>query len=106
MVGFPVGPDDTVMGGHGNDTLDALTGDILHGGAGRDVFRTFAGYAVTVADFTHGKDQLQIFAPQGAELTLQVQGTGDTVLLVDGVETVVLQGLTPAQFDLADVFIL
>ncbi len=77
--------DDTLVGGAGNDYLagyqgnDLLSGgegnDTLYGNGGRDIFvleGNFAGEIDTIADFTSGKDRIQlsgeVFARLGDEV--------------------------------------
>lgn len=101
---------DTLMGDEGNDTLlgnkkdDVLDGgaddDTMTGGRGADTF-IFSGGADTITDFTDDVDTIHIRSHLVAEGTTAadlidsatVTG-GNTVITLDGGDTLTIQGLT------------
>lgn len=108
--------DDVLSGGIGNDTLRAGQGsDTLTGGTGADVFGVdVGGGTIRVTDFDMTQvagrttDQFDVSAmtgPYGNPLTWRDvtvtdtngNGTGDAVLTFPSGETVILQGVSPAQ---------
>lgn len=109
------GRNDTVDGGTGSDTIDGGTGnDSLTGGAGDDVFVVSAGSgADTISDFDVNdsdgdgryNDQLDLSGltdAQGnpiqlADVTVTDDGFGNALLSFPNGETILLQGVSPAQ---------
>lgn len=106
---------DTLEGGDGADTLQGGTGaDVLTGGAGDDVFVLSDGDgADTITDFDTGdsnldgvyNDQLDLSGltdgsgnPVNAfDVTVSDDGSGNALLSFPNGESIVLQGVTPAQ---------
>ena len=102
--------DDVILGDGGDDTLLGGTGaDVLAGGDGDDAF-VFAGTfgSDRITDFSAGAasgDQLD-FARLGiefADLTIAAAGA-DTWITLGHHGAVLLEGVTPAELDLADDF--
>jgi Ca2+-binding RTX toxin-like protein len=100
---------DTLLGGHGNDTLNGNAGDVMSGGSSIDEFivhlpetqnaETWPDAAI-ITDFDPATETVEVIV-NFREDASTVQGTdpdtGDAALFVDGTMVVVFQGLTPAQ---------
>ena len=106
--------DDTLDGGQGDDTLHGDAGNnLLTGGAGEDVFALGFGATNSVTDFDIGdadgngyyNDQLDVSALRTLEgnpvrvwdVVVSDDGFGNALLTFPEGETVVMQGVTPAQ---------
>jgi len=94
----------TLTGGSGYDFLIAGPNDTLIGGAGNDTFVFNQGFGnETVANFNPNQDQLSfnhaLFAQSTAAFVLsQTHGTGfGAVIVVDPHDTITLPGVTTAQ---------
>jgi Ca2+-binding RTX toxin-like protein len=101
---------DVLYGGNGNDTLIGDSGDSLHGGAGADQFNVVlgGGEVVEVQDFLQGSDVLHILYDPATTPVLTTSAVVNgartsTMVLVDGVETVLLQGVTPDSLTDSDI---
>lgn len=93
--------DDTITGGDGNDTLT--------GGAGNDTFRFTARFDHdTITDFAAGTaigdviDFTSLFADFTAVLVASQQVGGDTVITLDGNNTLTLQNVAISQLNAND----
>ena len=98
--------DDKLSGGGGRDRIEGGAGnDILKGGGGRDVF-VFDGTGLgrdRIKDFRPNKDQIVINHEEILEfsdLNIRFRG-GDTFIRYDG-NTIVIEGIRPAQLDADD----
>ncbi len=108
--------DDTIVGGTGNDTLSGGAGDdILSGGVGCDIFEASQGggndtvtdFDLTVrqgqtSQFTDQIDISDLQNPDGSpvyahQVVVTDDGNGNALLTFPEGETLVLQGVTPAQ---------
>ncbi|MEO0938406.1 MAG: Hint domain-containing protein [Pseudomonadota bacterium] len=113
LAGASSGGNDSINAHSGNDTLDGGAGnDTLTGGAGDDVFVISSG-ADTITDFDIGdsdgngstNDQLDVSnltdaggkAVNDWDVVVSDDGSGNALLTFPNGETVVLQGVTPAQ---------
>jgi hypothetical protein len=111
---FGGGEDDTLSGGDGNDLLSGGTGDnTLTGGSGDDTFIIGDNAADVVTDFSltdtdsDGRfdDQIDVSGlDDGAGGPVNIwntqvvdDGAGNAKLIFPGGETLILQGVTPAQ---------
>ncbi|OCX66279.1 hypothetical protein BFP70_06140 [Thioclava sp. SK-1] len=98
----PDGPD-TLLGGDGDDAIVASDGDIVSGGAGADIIGNVMGDGfdpITITDFDPAEDILYLNGDivDPASLTLATGTSATTTLVqVDGVTHVILQGLAPTQ---------
>lgn len=103
---------DTLIGGDGNDVIDggfASAGDatdVATGGAGDDTFFMRNGYdSLTVTDFTHGEDVLDLRFYSGATSLSSfslVQNGADVVAFLSGGETVRFLSQDLAAFGASD----
>ncbi|MEX0310303.1 MAG: Hint domain-containing protein, partial [Tateyamaria sp.] len=106
--------NDSITGGDGNDTLGGGTGnDTLTGGGGDDTFVMSQDGATVVTDFDTGdadgdgfyNDQLDVSdlrTPDGRpvhvfDVVVTDDGNGNALLTFPEGETIVLQGVSPAQ---------
>lgn len=109
--------DDRIRGGKGNDIIDGGGGndrlrgdggdDLLTGGAGRDRFIfNLQGGTDTVTDFTNGEDRMDMtnFGLTGFDALAGhiAQVAADTVITMDGGETIVLQNVLTSTIDAGD----
>ena len=99
-----------LMGGDGDDRLNGMGGDdVLYGDGGADTFVFGIGTGVdTVADFRVGIDKLDLsafgFASFAALLeVVQDDGSGNSVIDLDGGDRVILRGVTKAQLSSGDM---
>jgi Ca2+-binding RTX toxin-like protein len=105
--------DDTLRGGNGADTLRGGAGDdFLYGGAGADVFVFRRGDGDDrIADFENGTDRIDLrdFALASFAALSAVAANRPAGLLIDldtfGGDTIIVAGLTKAQFDAGDVIL-
>ena len=118
-----LGGDDRLRGEKGNDILnggdgnDRLKGgndnDTLTGGAGNDRFAfDLQGGTDTLTDFTHAEDKLDFtnfnIVATGTETAFEVlmshaeQVGNDTVFVMDGGQTMILQNVLISILDLDD----
>jgi Ca2+-binding RTX toxin-like protein len=103
--------DDHLIGDNGNNVLDAGFGghDTLTGGAGNDTFVFHSGQ-LTVTDFAHGHDQIDVsafgFTAQQLQTIIDATTAGDHVLTVAANDTITLQGVDVHQLQASSDFIL
>ncbi|MGZ2256566.1 DUF6851 domain-containing protein [Roseobacter sp. A03A-229] len=100
--------DDDLGGDRGNDVISGGDGfDTLRGGSGSDdfVFRFGETGFDEIADFVAGEDQLQLVG-FGRSATASFSDVGGAVMvLVDGVEIALLDGVTPADLSAVDTVV-
>jgi Ca2+-binding RTX toxin-like protein len=103
--------DDHLIGDHANNVLDAGLGghDVLTGGAGNDTFVFHSGQ-LTVTDFAHGHDEIDVsafgFTAQQLQTIIDATTAGDHVLTVAANDTITLQGVDVHQLQASSDFIL
>jgi Ca2+-binding RTX toxin-like protein len=105
--------DDSLYGGNGSDTLRGDRGDdVLWGGRNADIFVFRRGDGNDrIADFENGIDRIDLrdFALASFAALAAVASNRPAGLLIDldsfGGDTIMVAGLTKAQFDAGDVIL-
>jgi len=103
--------DDHLIGDNGNNVLDGGFGghDTLTGGAGNDTF-VFHGNQLTVTDFQHGQDQIDVsyfgFTQQQLQTIIDATTPGDHALTLAANDTITFQAVDVHQLQASSDFIL
>jgi Ca2+-binding RTX toxin-like protein len=104
---FGSGFDDHLTGDNGNNVLDGGLGghDTLTGGAGNDTF-VFHGNQLTVTDFQHGQDQVDVsdfgFTQQQLQTLIDATTPGDHALTLAANSTITFQAVDVHQLQASD----
>ena len=99
------GGNDTLRGGDGYDLISGGTGTNIVSGFGRaDAFIVSVGETLTITDFEADNlfERIDLRAFAGVsfgDLTITAAGTDTLIALPDGITTITLRGLTPADLD-------
>jgi Ca2+-binding RTX toxin-like protein len=103
--------NDTLKGNSGNNVLDGGLGghDTLTGNGGNDTF-VFHGGQLTVTDFQHGQDQIDVsafgFTQQQLQTIIDATTPSEHTLTVAANDTITFQGVDVHQLQASSDFIL